>query len=117
VPELVARAHVQVDCERWLEVETTTDLVGCDGWGTRAVGHGRRRTTAWAADGGSAGGGVGRAPLALPDPDCAVVTWSEDIDEIAPRAVLTGRTRHETLGHRGRTETDNTHGVRVNHYR
>ncbi|MGZ4708104.1 MAG: helix-turn-helix domain-containing protein, partial [Acidimicrobiales bacterium] len=30
-----------------------------------------------------------------PDPDCAVVTWSEDLDEIAPRAALTERARAE----------------------
>lgn len=30
-----------------------------------------------------------------PEPDCPVVTWSEDIDEIAPRAALTERARAE----------------------
>jgi transposase-like protein len=30
-----------------------------------------------------------------PDPDCAVGTWSEEVDDIAPRAALTERARAE----------------------
>jgi transposase len=97
MPELVVRAHVEVEREIWLEVETTTDVVGCDGCGTGAVGHGRRRTTVRDLP-------IGDRPVVLvwakriwrcADPDCPVVTWSEDIDEIAPRAALTERARAE----------------------
>jgi transposase len=41
-----------------------------------------------------------------PDPDCPVATWSEDIDEIAPRAALTERARGEIcrlVGETGRS--------------
>lgn len=34
--------QVDVDGELWLEVEATAAVVGCEGCGTRAVGHGRR---------------------------------------------------------------------------
>ena len=40
--EFVVGAQLDVDGEVWLAVETTTDVVACDGCGTRAVGHGRR---------------------------------------------------------------------------
>ncbi len=39
--EFVVGAQVEVDGEVWLLVETTTDVVGCDGCGTKAVGHGK----------------------------------------------------------------------------
>lgn len=38
----VVGAQVDVNGELCLMVETTADVVGCDGCGTRAVGHGRR---------------------------------------------------------------------------
>lgn len=118
MPELVVRAHIEVDREFWLEVETTADLVGCDGCGTRAVGHGRRRTKVRDLP-------IADRPVVLvwakrlwrcPDPDCVVVTWSEDLDEIAPRAVLTERARVEIcrlVGECGRSvaEVARTFGV------
>jgi transposase len=100
----VAGAQVEVDGERWLAVETTAVVVGCDACGTRAVGHGRREVR------------VRDLPLAdrrvvlvwrkriwrCPDPDCAVKTWTEDTDAIAPRAVLTERARAEICRRVGR---------------
>ncbi len=38
----VVGAQLDVDGELWLKVETTATVVGCEGCGTRAVGHGRR---------------------------------------------------------------------------
>ena len=108
IPEFVVRAHVEVDREVWLEVETTVELVGCEGCGTRAVGHGRRRVKVRDLP-------IGDRPVVVvwakrlwrcPDPDCGVTTWSEDIDEIAPRAALTERARAEIcrlVGQAGRS--------------
>ena len=84
-----------VDDEWWLYAESTADLVGCAGCGTRAVGHGRTR------------GAVRDLPIAgrpsvlviakrrwrCPDRDCDMGTWTEQFDEIAPRASLTARAR------------------------
>src|SRR5262245_23375584 len=96
MPEFVVGAQLAVDWELWLFVETTAEVVGCEGCGSRAVGHGRRRLR------------VRDLPMAdrpvlvwvkrlwrCPDPDCAVGTWSERVDDIAPRAVLTERARAE----------------------
>jgi transposase len=83
--------------EWWLAVETTEDRAWCEACGVRAVGHGRRRVV------------VRDLPLAdrpvvlvwlkhiwrCPEPACAVRTWSEESDQIAPRAVLTERARGE----------------------
>jgi hypothetical protein len=41
--EFVVGAQLGVGWELWLMVETTSGVVGCEGCGTRAVGHGRRR--------------------------------------------------------------------------
>ena len=41
--EFVVGAQLAVGRGLWLMVETTCDVVGCEGCGTRAVGHGRRR--------------------------------------------------------------------------
>ena len=93
--------------EWWLEVETVAARVGCWGCGTGAVGHGRRRVQV--RDLPMAG-----APVRLiwrkrlwrcPEPDCAVTTWSEESDEIAPRAVLTERAREEICRRVGPGET------------
>jgi hypothetical protein len=83
--------------EWWLAVETTEDRAWCESCGVRAVGHGRRRVV------------VRDLPLAdrpvvlvwakrlwrCPEPACPARTWSEESDQIAPRAVLTERARAE----------------------
>jgi transposase len=65
--------------------------------GVRAVGHGRRRVKVRDLP-------ITDRPVVLvwakrlwrcPEPACAMGTWSEDSDEIAPRAVLTERARAE----------------------
>jgi transposase len=97
MPEFVVGAQLEVAGELWLMVETTSEVVGCEGCGMRAMGHGRR----WLK--------VRDLPMAdrpvvlvwakrlwrCPDPDCAVGTWSEEVDDIAPRAALTERARAE----------------------
>jgi hypothetical protein len=74
--------------EWWLAVETTEDRAWCPRCGVRAVGHGRRRVV------------VRDLPLAdrpvvlvwakriwrCPEPACPTGTWSEESDQIAPRA-------------------------------
>jgi transposase len=83
--------------EWWLAMETTEDRTWCPSCGVRAVGHGRRRVV------------VRDLPLAdrpvvlvwakrlwrCPEPACPARTWSEESDQIAPRAVLTERARAE----------------------
>jgi transposase len=83
--------------EWWLAVETAVDRAWCPACGIRAVGHGRRRVK------------VRDLPLAdrpvvlvwakrlwrCPEPACPMGSWSEESDEIAPRAVLTERARAE----------------------
>ena len=83
--------------EWWLAVETTEKRAWCPSCGVRATGHGRRRVV------------VRDLPIAdrpvvpvwakrlwrCAEPACAVCTWSEESDEIAPRAVLTERVRAE----------------------
>lgn len=83
--------------EWWLAVETTEGRAWCEACGVRATGHGRRRVV------------VRDLPLAdrpavlvwakrlwrCAEPACSIRTWSEESDEIAPRAVLTERARAE----------------------
>jgi transposase len=83
--------------EWWLAVETTEDRAWCLSCGVRAVGHGRRRVV------------VRDLPLAdrpvvlvwdkrlwrCGETACPARTWSEESDQIAPRAVLTERARAE----------------------
>ena len=45
---------------------------------------------------------MGQARLRCPDADCAVLTWSEDVDGVAPRAALTERAREEVRRRVGR---------------
>lgn len=84
-----------VDGEWWLCAETTTDVVGCSGCGTRAVGHGRTRCLV--RDLVFAG-----VPCVLvfkrrrwkcPELGCGVNTWSEHHEQILLRASLTRRAR------------------------
>jgi transposase len=83
--------------EWWLAVETAEDRAWCPACGVRAIGHGRRRVV------------MRDLPVAdrsvvlvwdkrlwrCAEPACPVRTWSEESDEIAPRAVLTERARAE----------------------
>jgi transposase len=83
--------------EWWLAVETTERRAWCETCGVRATGHGRRRVV------------VRDLPLAdrpvvlvwakrlwrCGEAACVARTWSEESDEIAPRAVLTERARAE----------------------
>jgi transposase len=104
MPGFVVGARLEVEGEWWLHVETTAGVVGCDGCGTQAVGHGRRLVRVRDLP-------VAGRPVVLvwakrvwrcPDPDCAVVTWSEDVDAVAPRAALTERAREEICRRVGR---------------
>jgi transposase len=83
--------------EWWLAVETLEDRAWCPGCGVRATGHGRRRVVVRDLP-------VADRPVVLvwakrlwrcPEPACPTCTWSEESDEIAPRAVLTERARAE----------------------
>jgi hypothetical protein len=84
--------------EWWLAVETTEDRAWCEQCGgVRATGHGRRRVMVRDLP-------ITDRPVVLvwakrlwrcTEPVCAVNTWSEECDEIAPRAVLTERARAE----------------------
>lgn len=78
-------------------METIEDRAWCEACAVRAIGHGRRRVVV--RDLPMAG-----RPVALvwakrlwrcPEPTCPVRCWSEEVDEIAPRAVLTGPAREE----------------------
>ena len=95
--EFVVCAQVHDGEQWWLAVETTVEVVGCEACGTRAIGHGRRGvkvrdlpivgepvTVVWA-----------KRIWRCGDADCAIKTWSETSEEIAPRAVLTERARAE----------------------
>ena len=93
----VVGAQLEVDGEVWLSVETTADVVGCESCGTRAVGHGRRVVRVRDLP-------AGDRPVVVVwrkriwrcvDPHCEVVTFAEDTDAIAPRAVATERARAE----------------------
>jgi transposase len=97
MPEFVVGAQMEVGGEWWLAVETTAEMVGCEACGIRAVGHGRRRVRVRDLP-------IAGRPVVLvwrkrlwrcPDPDCVMGTWSEDVDEIAPRTCLTERARAE----------------------
>jgi len=106
MPGFVVGARIEADGELWLHVETTAEVVGCSGCGTRAVGHGRRRVKV--RDLPMAG-----RPVVLvwtkrlwrcPDPDCEVTTWTETSPAIGPRAALTERARAEICRRVGEDE-------------
>ena len=91
----VLLAVSEYDGELEQAVETTADLVGCPGCGAVATPHARRPVRV--RDLPSAG-----RPVTLiwfkriwrcPHSQCAVVTWSETSEAIAPRASLTQRAR------------------------
>ncbi len=97
MPEFVVRAAVEEDGEVWVLIETPPAVTGCPGCGTRAQSKGRRRTKVRDLE-------CGGRPVVLvwakrrwrcPDPDCDVATWTEQVDSIASRAVLTERARYE----------------------
>jgi transposase len=118
MPEFVVGAQIDVGREWWLAVETTADVVGCDGCGTRAVGHGRR--TVKVRDLPMADRSVvlvwAKRIWRCPDPDCEITTWSEEVDEIAPRAALTERARAEIcrlVGEAGRSVAEVARGFGV----
>ena len=99
MPEFVVRAAVEEDGEVWVLVETPPTPTGCPGCGTRAQSKGRRRTKVRDLD-------CGGRPVVLvwakrrwrcPDPDCEVATWTERVEAIASRAVLTERARYEVF--------------------
>jgi transposase len=95
MPGLVVRGQVQRDGEWWLAVETPAGVRWCHGCGSRAVGHGRSRCQV--RDLPIAGTPTvlvfARRRLRCAEPLCAVSTWTERIDAIAPRAVLSERAR------------------------
>jgi transposase len=95
MPGFVVGAQQLVDGELWLYVETTVEVVGCWGCGTRAVGHGRARTAVrdLAVSGRPTVLMWSKRRWRCPDSDCGVGTWSETTEAIAPRAVLTQRAR------------------------
>lgn len=106
MPGFVVGAHLEMDGEVWLLVETTAEVVGCPGCGTRAVGHGRRRVRV--RDLPMAGRPVvlvwAKRKWRCPEADCATKTWTETSDAIGPRASLTERARAEMCRRVGEDE-------------
>jgi transposase len=93
----VVLAQLEDGGEWWVKVETTAMVVSCVACGSRAVGHGRRLVQVRDLP-------VAGRPVRLvwakrlwrcPEAACSARTWSEESDEIAPRAVLTERARAE----------------------
>jgi transposase len=83
--------------EWWLAIETTDDRAWCDACAVQAIGHGRRRVVV--RDLPMAGHPVrlvwAKRLWRCGEPACPTRTWSEESDEIGPRAVLTERARAE----------------------
>lgn len=95
MPGFVVGAQELVAGELWLYVETTVDVVGCPGCGSRATGHGRACTAVRDLP-------IAGRPTVLMwakrrwsccAADCEVNTFSEMSEAIAARAVLTQRAR------------------------
>ena len=95
MPGLVVRAQVLRDGEWWLLVESEADRAWCPACGVRAIGHGRTR--AQVRDLPIAGTPTvlvfARRRWLCGEALCAMRTWSEQVDQIAPRASLTRRAR------------------------
>ncbi len=95
MPELVVGAQLFRDGEWWLNVETPSAVVWCHGCGCRAIGHGRNHTQV--RDLPIAGTPTvlvfARRRWRCDEALCAVSTWSEHVDAIASRAVLSERAR------------------------
>ena len=94
----------EVDGELELLVETTASRAWCRRCGVRARPHSRPETLVRDVD------AFGR-PVRLrwrkrrwrcPEPACLTVTWTEETDAIAPRAVLTERAREHACRRVGR---------------
>jgi hypothetical protein len=95
----VVRTQLLVEStgEWWLAVETLEDRARCARSGVRATGRGRRRVVVRDLP-------ITDRPVVLvwakrlwrcAEPACPAPTWSEECDEIGPRAVLTERARAE----------------------
>ncbi|MFH2073639.1 MAG: ISL3 family transposase [Actinomycetota bacterium] len=95
LPGLVVGAQQEIDGELWLFAESTAELMGCSGCGTRAVGHGRNtiQVRDLAVSGRPTVLCVAKRRWRCLEPDCEVNTWTEKVPGIAPRAVLTERAR------------------------
>jgi transposase len=97
VSAFVVMAAVEDDGELWMLVETKASVTGCRSCGVRAKPKDRRDTTVRDLP-------VAGRPTVLvwrkrrwscPEPSCEAKTWTEESDEIGPRAVLTHRARRE----------------------
>ena len=95
--ELVVKVVEEHDGELLVLCETAPGPVGCPDCGVRAESKGRRTTFVRDLE-------IAGRPTVLvwrkrrwrcKDPDCPTKTWSEEVEGIAPRAVLTERARTE----------------------
>ena len=95
LPGLVVGAQQVIDGELWLFAESDAEFMGCSGCGTRAVGHGRARALVrdLAVSGRPTVLCIRKRRWRCPEPNCEVNTWTERLEGIASRAVLTERAR------------------------
>jgi transposase len=95
MPELVVGAQLFRDGEWWLHVETPAAVVWCHACGCRAVGHGRTRTQV--RDLPIAGTPTvlvfARRRWRCVEALCEATTWSEHVNAIGSRALLSERAR------------------------
>jgi transposase len=94
---LVVREAVEESGEVFVLVETESSVVPCVSCGTRAESKGRRTSVIRDLE-------IAGRPSVLVwrkrrwrcvEPDCGAKTWTEQVEGIAPRAVLTDRARAE----------------------